>query len=58
MSLESHIESLNQKISNIEDQIHDSYVHHLPTAELKKEKLHLLDEIEQLTHGYHKQNAA
>ena len=55
MSLESHIESLNEKINSIESQIHDSYVHHLPTVKLKKEKLHILDEIESLTH---KQDAA
>lgn len=48
MSLESHIKSLNTKVNNLEADIHEAYVHHLPTAELKKARLLYLDEIQQL----------
>ena len=58
MSLESHIESLNKKVNSLESRIHDSYVHHMPTAELKKERLHLLDEIQSTIYGQHKKDAA
>jgi hypothetical protein len=58
MSLESHIESLNKKVNSLEGRIREAYVHHLPTSDLKKEKLHILDEIQQLHLVYNKQNAA
>ncbi len=58
MSLTSHIESLNTKLSQIDQSIHDAYVHHQPTHDLKKQKLHLLDEIEKLSHGDHRKGEA
>lgn len=58
MSLESHIESLNTKVNNLEGRIHEAYVHHLPTVSLKKERLLYLDAIQQLMPGYDNQNAA
>jgi hypothetical protein len=58
MSLESHIESLNTKVNNLEGRIHEAYVHHLPTVGLKKERLLYLDAIQQLMQGYRNQNAA
>lgn len=50
MSLESHIKSLNNKISGLDKKLHEAYVHHMPTGELKKARLHLLDELENLIH--------
>ncbi len=58
MTLESHIESLNEKVNNLEGLIHEAYVHRLPTSGLKKERLLYLDAISQLTHNYKKRNAA
>lgn len=45
MSIESHIEQLTQKHAVIEEKLHQAYIHHLPTANLKKEKLQIKDEI-------------
>jgi len=57
MSLESHIDSLNTKVNKLESKIHEAYVHHLETAELKKQRLLYLDAIEQLN-SFNHQNAA
>jgi hypothetical protein len=50
MSIESHVNSLNTKLNNLEVCIHDAYIHHLNVTPLKKEKLQILDEIEHLNH--------
>ena len=57
MSLESHIESLNEKVYAIEGEIHEAYVHHLPTQELKRRRVHMLDAIRRLQE-YNKKQAA
>jgi hypothetical protein len=57
MSLESHIDSLNSKLNNIEGKIHEAYVHHMETAELKKQRLLYLDAIEQLSAFKHQKVA-
>jgi hypothetical protein len=58
MSLESHIESLNEKVNDLEGKIHEAYVHHLPTQELKRKRVHLMDAIRQLLQEYNKKQAA
>ena len=45
MTIESHIESLNKKHSKLDAKLHEAYIHHLPTADLKKEKLRIKDEL-------------
>jgi|GEM_PF-7122062 len=57
MSLEAHIDSLNTKVNNIESKIHEAYVHHMETAELKKQRLLYLDAIEQLNAFKHQKAA-
>ncbi|MCE3232302.1 MAG: hypothetical protein K0R98_559 [Rickettsiaceae bacterium] len=48
MSTQAHIISLNTKHKELELKLHEAYIHHLPTAELKKEKLKIKDEISSL----------
>jgi hypothetical protein len=45
MSIDTHIKTLSKKHEKIEEKLHEAYIHRLPTAELKKEKLKLKDEI-------------
>ncbi len=45
MTIESHINSLSKKHEQLKEKIHEAYIHHLPTANLKKEKLKIKDEI-------------
>lgn len=47
MSIGTHIESLKLKHQELESKIHDAYIHHQPTAELKKQKLLIKEQIEQ-----------
>jgi hypothetical protein len=54
MSIETHIKSLNNKHNQIKEKLHEAYIHHLPIAELKKEKLRLKDAIS----SFKQQNAA
>jgi hypothetical protein len=48
MSIETHIKSLNSKHNQIEEKLHEAYIHRLPTAELKKAKLGIKDQIQKL----------
>lgn len=52
MSIESHIESLNEKVNDLEGLIHHAYVHHLPTSCLKKQRLLYLDAIARLVKNH------
>ena len=45
MSISQHLDALNTKHEELERQIHDAYTHHLPVAELKKQKLRVKEEI-------------
>lgn len=48
MSTNTRIKSLNKKHNQLEEKLHDAYVHHLPTAkikELKMKKLLIKDQI-------------
>ena len=58
MSLESHIESLNEKVTHLDGQIHEAYVHHLPTQDMKRKRLYMLDAIRQLMLTYNRKDAA
>lgn len=58
MSLESHIESLNEKVTHLDQQIHEAYVHHLPTQDLKRKRVHMLDALKRLLQDYNKKQAA
>ncbi len=49
MSFQSHIDRLQAKRRMLEEQIHNAYTHHLPTMDLKKQRLRLEDEIATLT---------
>lgn len=57
MSLESHIESLNERLYVLDAEIHEAYVHHLPTQDLKRKRLHMLDAIRRLQEFNKKQAA-
>jgi hypothetical protein len=46
MSIKTHIESLNNKHKQIEEKLHEAVIHRLPTADLKKAKLKIKDEIQ------------
>ncbi len=53
MSIETHIDTLNFKHGKLENTIDKAYVHHLPEediSKLKKEKLMIKDEINNLQH--------
>jgi hypothetical protein len=50
MSIETHIKSLRTKHDELDVKIHNAYLHHLPTADLKKQRLFLKDEISSLRH--------
>lgn len=58
MSLESRIESLSEKVNHLDGQIHEAYVHHLPTQDMKKQRLQFLDAIRQLKLTYNREDAA
>jgi hypothetical protein len=45
MSIKTHLEALNTKHAELEEKLHEAYVHHLPMAGIKKEKLKVKDEI-------------
>ena len=51
MSIKTRIESLNDKHNQLEEKLHEAYVRHFPTAELKElkmKKLLIKDQIEEL----------
>jgi len=51
MSITTHIKTLNEKHKQLEEELHNAYIHHLPTTEIsriKKQKLLLKDEIKLL----------
>lgn len=48
MSIKAHINSLRARHQQLEKEIHDAHTHHRSTTQLKKEKLHIKDEIQQL----------
>lgn len=61
MSIEAHIKFLNEKHDHLEEEIHDAYIHHLPTEELKelkKKKLQIKDQIANLNHSNDNRSAA
>lgn len=58
MSIEAHISSLYGRHKQLEDEIRDAHTHHQPTAELKKKKLLIKEEIELLRGNYSLQEAA
>ena len=49
MSVSAHITSLLIKEKQLERDIHEAYVHHLPLVELKKRRLVIKDEIQTLS---------
>lgn len=52
MSIKTRIESLTERHHELEEKLHDAYVHHFPTAEIKElkmKKLLIKDEIEKLS---------
>lgn len=54
MSLESHIHTLEEKQGKLSKNINKAYGNHLPDEKvktLKKERLRIEDEIEQLKHN-------
>jgi hypothetical protein len=57
MSLESHIESLNERLNVLDAEIHEAYVHHLPTQDLKRKRVHMLDASRRLQEFNKKQAA-
>lgn len=61
MTVNSHINSLEQKHAKLKDELHSAYTHHLSSAEiaqLKKEKLKIKDEIAKLKDEFEEQIAA
>lgn len=49
MNIESHIEALSKRHTELKAEIHFAHMHHLPEGELKKKKLLVKDEIKRLS---------
>ena len=62
MTIEAHLSKLEQRHQALEDQIADAQAHHssddLKLAELKRQKLHLKEEIEHLRQNVAGRHAA
>ena len=51
MSITTHLKTLNEKHKQLDEELHNAYIHHLPTtviSKIKKKKLLLKDEIKSL----------
>lgn len=45
MSIKTHLDALNVKHAELENKLHEAYIHHQPIELIKKEKLKVKDEI-------------
>ncbi len=52
MSIKTHLDALNEKHAELEKELHEAYLHHLPMAYIKKEKLKVKDEILKIENSY------